>query len=101
MALSYSVSDPIKSHDDGSIFFCFAVPLIMLLAAVLSVATGVGGCWWPISARSVIMDLAFWKFPNNPPNSTSVADSITFLIMIHSTCTGKFLRKLIVLVCWI
>ena len=36
------------------------------------------------------MDVALWKFLNYPPNSASVDDSMTFLIMIHSTCTGPF-----------
>ena len=36
------------------------------------------------------MDVAFWQFSNNPPNPASVADAMTFLIMLHSTCTGTF-----------
>ena len=64
--------------------------MTMLFAAVLSVATGVGGCWWPISSRAVLMDVAFWQFSNNPPNSDYVADAVTFLIVLHSTCTGSF-----------
>ena len=70
--------------------FCFAVSFTMLFAAVLSVVTSVGGCEWPISARAVHMDVAFWQFSNNPPNSASVADAMTFLMMLHSTCTGLF-----------
>ena len=42
--------------------FCFAVPLTMLFAAVLSIATGVGGCGWPIYARYVLIEVAFWHF---------------------------------------
>ena len=53
-------------------------------------AIGVGGCWWPISVRSVLMKVAFWKFLNNPPNYASVADSMKFGIMMHSTCIGPF-----------
>ena len=64
----------------------------MLFAAVLSVSTGVGGCWCPISDRAVHMEVAFWQFSNKPPNSASVADSITFLMILHSTCTGPFYR---------
>ena len=71
--------------------FCFAVPLKILFAAVLSVATGVDGFWWPISDRSVFMAAAFWNFPRNPTNSASVADTRKLLTMIHSTCTGTFL----------
>ena len=62
----------------------------MLFAVVFSVSTGVGGCWWPIYVRAVLIDVAFRKFSNNPPNSDSVADATTFLIMLHSTCTGPF-----------
>ena len=37
------------------------------------------------------MAVAFYKFSNNPPNSSPVADDMKFLIMLHSTCTGPFL----------
>ena len=70
----------------------FPVTLKFLFAAVYYVATGVGGCWWPNSIRDVFMDVTFWKFSNHPPNSASVADAMTFLIMLHSTCTGPFSR---------
>ena len=60
----------------------------MLFAAVFFVATGVGSCWWPISAKAVLSKVALWKFSNKPPNYASVADSITFLMNLHSTCTG-------------
>ena len=36
------------------------------------------------------MDVAFWQFSNNFPNYASVDEAITFLIMLHSTCTGEF-----------
>ena len=36
------------------------------------------------------MEVTFWKFSNNPPNSDSVADVMTSLMILHSTCTGKF-----------
>ena len=42
--------------------FCFAVLLTMIFDAVLYIATGVGGCWWPICARAVLMDVAFLQF---------------------------------------
>ena len=90
MVLSDSVSDTIKSHVYCSRSFCFALLLTMMLAAILSVAASAGGCWWPISARAVLMDVAFWKFPNKPPNYAYMSDVITFLIMLHSTCTGPF-----------
>ena len=67
--------------------YCFAVLLTMLLAAVFSVATGVGGCWWTISARAILIEFAFRKFSNNPPSSDSVANSITFLMMLHVECS--------------
>ena len=70
--------------------FCFSVPLTIMFTDVLSVATGVGVCWWPISDRDIIMAVAFWKFSNNPSNYASVDGAITFLIMLHSTCTGPF-----------
>ena len=36
------------------------------------------------------MDIAFWQFSNNPPNSDHMPDAMTFLIILHSTCTGPF-----------
>ena len=70
--------------------FCFAVLLTIMVAAVLSIATSIGGCWWPITARAVLVDVAFWKFSNNSPNFSSVADAIKCFIMLNSTCTGPF-----------
>ena len=70
--------------------FYFAIPLTMMFAAVLSVATGVGGCMWPISAKAVLVEVDFWQFSNNPPSYASVADSMTSLMILHSTCTGPF-----------
>ena len=91
MVLSYFVSDPIKSHVDCSVYF-FAVPLTMLFSAVLSVATVFGGCRWPIYDRNVLADVAFCQYSNNSPNSAFVDDAMTFLVMLHSTCTGPFSR---------
>ena len=88
--LSYYISDPIKPHAYCSRYFCFAVPLTIIFAALLSIATGVGGCWWPISARAILMDVSFWKFSNNIPNSDTVTEVVTFMIILHSTCTGPF-----------
>ena len=70
--------------------FCLALPLKTLFAAVLSVATGVGGFWWPISAGAVLMEVAFCQFSNKPPNCSSVVDVITLLMILYSTCTGPF-----------
>ena len=36
------------------------------------------------------MDVAFWKFSNNLPNSTFMDDAMTFIIMLNSTCNGTF-----------
>ena len=72
--------------------FCFAFPLAILFADLLSVANGVVGCGRLISDTSVLVDVAFWKFSNNPPNSASVSDAMTFLIMLHYTYTGPFPR---------
>ena len=63
---------------------------MMLIAAVFSIATGVGGCGWLISARSVLTDVALWQFSNNPSNSASVAYSTKSLIIMYYTCTGPF-----------
>ena len=41
-------------------------------------------------SRSVLVDFAFVQFSNNPPNSASVADAITFIIFLHSTYNGLF-----------
>ena len=68
----------------------FAVILKILFAAVLSAATGVGGCWWPISVRAIFVDVAFWPFSNNPPNYAFVSDAMQFIIIIQYTCTGPF-----------
>ena len=73
-----------------SIVLVFFVPFKMIFAAVLSFATGSGGFWWPIYDRAVFVAVAFWKFPNNIPNSTSVDDAMTFLVMLNSTCSGPF-----------
>ena len=61
-----------------------------MFTAILVVATDVGGCEWFISARAVCMDVAFWKFSNNPRNSTSVADAMTFIVILYSKFTGPF-----------
>ena len=70
--------------------FCFVVLFTMLFAAIFSVAIGVGGCRCPISARAVLIEVSFWQFSNNPPSSASMADAMTFLMMLHSICTGPF-----------
>ena len=74
--------------------FCFPVPLTILFAAVLSVATGAGGCWKIIYARAVLVEVSLWKLSSNPPSSASVADTIKFLMMLQYTCTGPFSRSI-------
>ena len=69
---------------------CLDVPFTMLFSTVLYVATGVGGCGWPISAREFHMGVSFWKFPNDPPNFSSVSYTMTFLMILHSTFYGLF-----------
>ena len=69
----------------------------MLFSALLVIATGVGGCEWTISDREIHMDVSFWQFLNNPPNSASVTDTMVFLMIIHSTCTGQFSRGIVVI----
>ena len=39
--------------------FCFATLLTILCDVVLLVATGVGGCWWPIYASVFLMAITF------------------------------------------
>ena len=63
---------------------------MMMFDTVFFVATGFHGCWWPISDRAVLMDIFSCKFSNNPPNYASVADTMTLLIIPHSTCTIPF-----------
>ena len=41
------------------------------------------------------MDVAFWKFSNNLPNSASMADAMKFLIMLYYTCTGTFYEVIV------
>ena len=88
--MSYSVSDPIKSHVYCYRYFSFAVPFTILFDIELSVATIVAGCWWPISARTVLVAVSFWQFFNNPPKYYSVAGDMTFLVVMYSTCNGPF-----------
>ena len=89
----YSVFDPIKYHIYcyGTLC-CFDVTLVLISVDVLSAVTGVGGCECPIYARDVCMDVAFWQFSNNNPNSASLEDAMKIFIMLHSTCTGPFYR---------
>ena len=43
-----------------------------------------------ISARAVRMDVAFWEFSDNPRNAASVADAMTFIVILYSKFTGPF-----------
>ena len=62
----------------------------MLFDIVFSVATGVGGFECTISDMAVHMDVAFWQFSENPSTSAYVADTIPFIVILHSTCTDPF-----------
>ena len=62
----------------------------MIFADILSVATGVGGCGWPIYTMTVRMDIYFWYFSNNPPNPASLGDVMRFLVILYFTCPGPF-----------
>ena len=70
--------------------FGFVIPFTILFDAVLFVATGVSGCGWPIYDRAVFMYVSFYQFSTNPPNYASVADAMTFIIILNYTCTGQF-----------
>ena len=57
MILSDSVSDGINLMYIARDLFCYAVPLTVIYAALLSVATGVGGCRCLISSRAVLVEV--------------------------------------------
>ena len=90
MVLSYSVSDPIKYHVGFSRSFLFYHSTDGDVFQFIVCCHHFGGFWLTIYARAVLVAVAFWKFSNNPPNSASVADAITLLIMLYSTFTGPF-----------
>ena len=77
--------------------FCAAVLLTMVFSDVLSGATVVGCCEWPISDREVGMDVNFWQFSNNPPSFSSVDDAMTFIMILHSTFNGPFTGSIAVI----
>ena len=70
--------------------FCFAVPLTMLFANVLSVSTGVGGYWWSMSARAIVVAVAFLVVLKYSSLLFFFDDAMTFLIILYSTFTGPF-----------
>ena len=41
-------------------------------------------------ASAVCINVTFWQFSKNPTNSDSIADAMTFIIILHYTCTGPF-----------
>ena len=69
-------------------------PLKILIADLLSGATSVGYCRWPISDRDVLIDVAFRQFSKNSPNSSYVSDAMTCIIMLHYIGTGPFYRDI-------
>ena len=90
MVLSYSVSDPIKYHVGFSRSFLFYHSTDGDVFQFIVCCHQFGGFWLTIYARAVLVAVAFWKFSNNPPNSASVADAMTFIIVLHSTFTVPF-----------
>jgi hypothetical protein len=66
---------------------CDLCCLIMLLTiptvVVLSMCIGVGGCVWPSSARMSHKTLASCAFKKSAPSSTSAAEAVTSLRMVH------------------
>ena len=68
----------------------FTVPFTMLFSTVFYVATGVSDCGCPIYDKAVCMYIAFWNFSDSSPNSDSVADSMMFIMILHSKFTGPF-----------
>ena len=49
------------------------------------------GWMWPSSVRVARMGQARWTAIKIPPVSASAAEDITFLIVLHMTCSGEFL----------
>ena len=71
----------------------------MMFDNVFSVDTGVGSCWWHISDRAVLMDIAFWHFSNNYPNYGSMADAINSALCHVLHVLNHFWGTLIVSLC--
>ena len=57
-------------------------------AHALSVLTGVGGCGWPSSSRVRRVEAPSWVFMNRAPVSASVADAMTFGMILLRTRIG-------------
>ena len=66
--------------------------LRMPVAVELSLNRGVPffGWGWPSSSRVTRMGQARWAARKRPPVSASAAEAMTFLIVLHMTCTGEF-----------
>ena len=62
MILLYFISHPIIYHVCCYRYFLLDVTFTMIFADLLSVATFTGGFGSSVSARSVRMDVTFWKF---------------------------------------
>ena len=58
------------------------------LLVALSVTTGAGGFYWPISSRAVLNVDPCKQLTNDASSSASIALSITLLIVMHSTWMG-------------
>ena len=85
------------AHD----LFCLYLTLTMLFESVLSVATGVGGCWWRISAKVVLVDVAFWLFQIVLPILLLWPIPVYFLLCCILHALVHFMGAFFVSVCWI
>ena len=67
---------------------CLKMPLIMPLAVLLSVQSGVGGCGCPNSVSVILSGSASFAFMNNAAISASAADAMTCLIILARIVIG-------------
>ena len=81
--------------------FCFTVPFTMLVSAVFSIVTAVGGCGRPIYARAILTDVAFLQFSKNPLNYFTWMMPWYFSLYRILHALVHILGQLIVSVCWI
>ena len=65
--------------------FCFISLLMKPTAVVLSTCAGVGGCGWLSSMRVFLIGMASWQLMYADAISTSAAELIKFLSILHTT----------------
>ena len=87
VVFSDSITHPIKYQIYCSGFF---VLFTMLFAVELYVTTVSGGCGWPIYVRVVRIEVDFWQFSDNQPNSDSVVEVMMLLMILYSRSVGPF-----------